>query len=105
MMPLKIQTTLAYQKETDDVLTLPFELRQKSRFKARLESGTEVGLFLKRGNILRNGDILQAENGLVIRLTAANESLSTVTCSDPLQLAKLCYHLGNRHVPLQIEAD
>lgn len=104
-MTLNIYTVLSKQQDNDDILSLPFDMRQKSRFKAVLESGTEVGVFLERGKILRDGEILQAENGLIVKLRAAKENLSTVTNSDPLLLARLCYHLGNRHVPLQITMD
>ena len=104
-MTLNIYTVLTTTPDDNvvgDSLSLPFDMRQKSRFKAVLESGTEVGIFLERGKILRDGESLQAENGLVIKLSAAKEHLSTVTSSDTLLLAKLCYHLGNRHIPLQI---
>ena len=88
--------------ETQGCLTLPFELRQKSRLKAQLDDGTEVGLMLPRGGVLRSGDLLKAENNMIIKVVAANESVSTAKHNDPLLLARACYHLGNRHVPLQI---
>jgi len=94
----KVQPTVKAQA----TLTLPFELRQKSRLRAVLDNGQEVGLMLARGDILRGGDCLQAENGLLIRLEAANEAVSSVTSTDTLLLQKACYHLGNRHIPLQI---
>jgi urease accessory protein len=93
------------QGEIDYHLTLPFELRQKARFKTRLDEGGEVGLFLQHGNVLQHGDLLRSENGKVVRILAAREAVSEVRCSDPLLLAKLCYHLGNRHVALQIGKD
>jgi len=102
---LKIISTISHQANCDDILTLPFATRQKSRFKAQLDSGKEVGIFLERGKILRDGDLLQTANGLIIRLASAEEKLSCVSCASPLLLAKLCYHLGNRHVSLQVEVD
>ncbi len=87
---------------SDDVLRLPFDTRQKSRFRAELEDGTEVGVFLERGQILRHGDCLRSDDGRVVRVEAADESVSTVRCGDATLLARVCYHLGNRHVPLQI---
>lgn len=90
--------------EPAGVLTLPFDTRQKSRFKARLDDGTEVGVFLPRGTLLRGGDLLLAADGRVIAVQAAPERVSTVSTADPLRLARACYHLGNRHVPLQIGA-
>jgi len=83
-------------------LTLPFELRQKSRLRTRLDNNEEVGLLLPRGTILRQGDLLRADNGLVIEIRAADETVSTARSTDPLLLARACYHLGNRHVALQI---
>jgi len=83
-------------------LVLPFELRQKSRLRSRLASGEEVGLFLERGIVLRGGDLLQAEDGMVIEVVAALETVSTVRDADAMLLARAAYHLGNRHVPVQI---
>jgi urease accessory protein len=83
-------------------LVLPFELRQKSRLRARLESGIEVGLFLERGTLLRGGDLLLAENGAVIEVLAAPEEVSTVTAKTPRDLTRAAYHLGNRHMALQV---
>lgn len=58
---------------------------------------------LPRGLLLRGGDILSNENGSeFIEVIAADEAVSVVRCADPFMLAKACYHLGNRHVPLQI---
>jgi|TARA_B110000908_G_scaffold71228_1_gene85959 urease accessory protein len=84
-------------------LTLAFESRQKARLKTRLDNGQEVGLFLPRGIILRGGDILQAETDETIRIIAADEAVSTLKSSDPVLLSRCCYHLGNRHVPIEIQ--
>lgn len=83
-------------------LTLPFDLRQKSRLRARLDNGEEAALQLKRGTILRSGDVLKADNGELILVQAALENVSTAFTEDHLLFARACYHLGNRHVPLQI---
>ncbi|MEJ1965887.1 MAG: urease accessory protein UreE [Gammaproteobacteria bacterium] len=83
-------------------LVLPFELRQKSRLRARLASGSEVGLFLERGIVLRGGDLLLAEDGTVIEVVAALETVSTVRDPSATRLARAGYHLGNRHVPVEI---
>jgi urease accessory protein len=105
-MILKVYERIDDVKEENlATLTLPFELRQKSRLKAKLDDGTEIGLMLTRGGLLRGGDLLCAENGLAIKVVAAAESVSKVTHADPLMLARACYHLGNRHVPLQITTD
>ncbi|KPJ90405.1 MAG: urease accessory protein UreE [Gammaproteobacteria bacterium SG8_11] len=101
-MVLKVTDKLPHRVDAQATLTLPFELRQKSRLRAVLDNGSEVGLMLPRGEVLRGGDCLRAENGLVIQLKAAEEAVTSVTSSDTLLLQKACYHLGNRHVPLQI---
>ena len=84
-------------------LTLPFDLRQKSRLRAALDDGREIGLFLPRGTVLRHGDRLQTTAGEWIEVRAAHERVSTATSDDPLLLLRAAYHLGNRHVPLQID--
>jgi urease accessory protein len=86
-------------------ITLPLELRVKSRQKVMLENGEEAGLFLPRGSIMKHGDRLQAESGEVIDIIAASEKVSSLYVDDPLLIARACYHLGNRHVPLQITAE
>jgi urease accessory protein len=87
-----------------DRLTLPFELRQKSRLVAKLEGGEPIALSLPRGHVLRHGALLQTEQGLVIEVCSALEELSVVGSADETLLLRAAYHLGNRHVPLQIRA-
>lgn len=86
----------------DATLSLPYELRQKSRLRSTLDNGIEVGLMLPRGSVLKAGDILQAEDGRLIGVFAAAEEVTTARSDDALTFAKACYHLGNRHTPLQI---
>lgn len=102
MTLIKVTELLDQPATAQASLSLPFELRQKSRLKANLDSGEEIGIMLPRGRVLRGGDCLKAENGLIIELKAAQESVSTATAPDQLTLQRACYHLGNRHVPLQI---
>ena len=97
-----IRRRIPPQNRFDDRLILPFERRQKSRLRTRLESGTEVGLFLERGTVLRDGDFLQTEEGLLIQVAAAVEQVYLVRCASPIELTRAAYHLGNRHVPLEI---
>ena len=102
MSLIKVTELLDQPTTSQASLSLPFELRQKSRLKANLDSGEEVGLILPRGRVLRGGDCLKAENGLIIELKAAREPVSIATAPDQMTLQRACYHLGNRHVPLQI---
>ncbi|MBK7794190.1 MAG: urease accessory protein UreE [Betaproteobacteria bacterium] len=83
-------------------LSLPFELRQKTRLRTVLTNGEEVGLFLPRGSVLRDGECLEAADGRVIRVVAADEALTEAGCADAALLARVAYHLGNRHVPVQV---
>ncbi|MEM8844780.1 MAG: urease accessory protein UreE [Pseudomonadota bacterium] len=86
-------------------LTLPFELRQKARLHTTLDNGDEAGLFLKRGDTLRGGDILKADSGENIKVISAKEEVSTVYSSNSLLLTRATYHLGNRHVPVEINSS
>lgn len=86
-------------------LVLPFDLRQRSRLLAVMDSGEEVGLLLPRGTVLRGGDRLQSSDGRLVEVVAAPEQVSIVRSSDARQLARAAYHLGNRHVALQITQD
>lgn len=86
------------------VLRLPFELRQRSRLRTILDTGEEIGIFLPRGSVLRDGDLLGNEDGAILVVRAAAERVSLGSSADPLLFSRACYHLGNRHVPLQIGA-
>jgi urease accessory protein len=89
-------------RRADVRLELPFQLRSKSRLRTALESGEEVGLFLERGSMLRGGELLLADDGRVVEVIAAPETVSMVESNDPWQLTRAAYHLGNRHISLQI---
>jgi urease accessory protein len=100
---LNITQRWSGEKNSADVqLVLPFQLRSKSRIRTALANGEEVGLVLERGSILRDGELLVAEDGRVVAVVAAPERVSTVYSRDPQQLLRAAYHLGNRHVALQI---
>jgi urease accessory protein len=101
---LLIESRTARQDRHDAELKLPFDQRQKSRLRTRLASGEEVGLFLEHGAVLRGGDYLQASDGRTVLVVAAEEDLMQATCATPFELARAAYHLGNRHVAVQIGA-
>jgi urease accessory protein len=92
----------AYKLDVKGQLKLPFDSRQKSRLKTKLVSGEEVGLMLPRGEILRGGDLVTASDGRVIEILAEPEKLLHI---ESASLAKIAYHLGNRHVPVQVGED
>jgi urease accessory protein len=87
---------------SDDKLVLPFDRRQKSRLRVMLESGTEAALTVERGAVLRGGDRLRASDNRIVEIVAAKEPVALVTASDQRDLMRAAYHLGNRHIPLQI---
>jgi urease accessory protein len=89
----------AYKLDVKGQLQLPFDSRQKSRLRTRLVSGEEVALLLPRGEILRGGDLVTASDGRVIEVLAEPEKLLHVESES---LPKVAYHLGNRHVPVQV---
>lgn len=99
---LKIMQQLTEADTPQTTLTLSFERRQKSRLRVRLDNGEEAALMLPRGIVLRHGDLLLADNGWVVAVQAEKEDVSTAFAKDTVALARACYHLGNRHVALQI---
>jgi urease accessory protein len=92
----------AYKVIVHGQLKLPFESRQKSRLRTQLVSGEEVGLMLPRGEILRGGDLVTASDGRIIEVISQEEKLLHIETKTPQELAKAAYHLGNRHVPVQV---
>ncbi|QJQ94068.1 MULTISPECIES: urease accessory protein UreE [Halomonadaceae] len=91
--------------QASDTLTLPFELRIRGRLKAKSDAGRELGLFLDRGPVLREGEGLRAESGEIVQVKAAIEPVVTARIATGLPLARLAYHLGNRHVQLALDED
>ncbi len=83
-------------------LRLPFERRQKSRQRATLVSGEEVAIELPRGQVLRGGDWLVTADGRVIEVVAQPERVTHIECESASALARAAYHLGNRHVPVEV---
>jgi urease accessory protein UreE len=99
---LTLHTKLAHAAAIDGELVLPYDQREKCRLRARLASGEEVGVFMVRGSVLRDGDLLTGEDKRVIRVLAAPEPTYAVYCATPHILARCAFHLGNRHTQTQI---
>jgi urease accessory protein len=83
-------------------IELPFDRRVVSRQRVMLSDGREAGLFLPRGSLLRGGDVVLAVDGTAIKINAAQEAVLQVTAIEPLALTRAAYHLGNRHVPVEV---
>ena len=88
---------------------LDWDVRQKSRIEATDSLGRALNVFLPRGTVLRGGDVLVCEDGSLVRVKAAPQPVLVVThCTDhgtPFDLLRAAYHLGNRHVPLELQPD
>ena len=88
---------------------LDWDVRQKSRFDATDSQGRQLGVFLPRGTVVRGGDVLVAEDGSMIRVSAAAQPVLVIThCTEhgtPFDLLRAAYHLGNRHVPIELKPD
>ena len=90
-------------------VTLDWDTRQKSRFQATDSQGRELGVFLPRGTAVRGGDVLVAEDGSLVRVIAAPQPLLRITAcgshGTPFDLVRAAYHLGNRHVQIELQPD
>ncbi|WP_341906492.1 urease accessory protein UreE [Polaromonas sp. YR568] len=88
---------------------LDWDVRQKSRFDATDSAGRHLGVFLPRGTLVRGGDVLVAEDGSMVRVIAAPQPVLRIThCAQhgtPFDLTRAAYHLGNRHVPIELQPD
>jgi urease accessory protein len=104
---LELQTKLkvkrnAHAAEVRDQLRLPFDARQKTRLRTHLVSGEEVAVMLPRGDILRGGDLLTASDGRIVEVIAEPERVLHITCATTQALMRAAYHLGNRHVAVEV---
>jgi len=99
---LSLHTKIAHADTVHDELVLPYDQRERCRQRARLASGEEVALFLVRGTVLRDGELLTGEGGRVVRVVAALEPTHVVRCETPTMLARCAFHLGNRHTQVQV---
>ncbi len=97
-----LHTRLESATEIHAQLTLPFHLREKSRFRASLNSGEDVAVLTVRGSVLRDGDLISTEDGFVVKIIAAPEPTYHVVCNTARELLRCAFHLGNRHTQAQV---
>lgn len=90
-------------------VSLDWDVRQKSRFQVEDSSGRVLSVFLQRGHVVRGGDVLIADDGSLVRIEAAPQALLRITTcpqhGTPFDLIRAAYHLGNRHVPIELKPD
>lgn len=90
-------------------VTLDWDQRQKSRFDCEDTQGRRIGVFLARGTVVRGGDVLLTHDGSLLKVVAAPQAVLRITpCQahgSPFDLTRAAYHLGNRHVPIELQPD
>jgi urease accessory protein len=84
---------------------LSFEARSKSRLLLRLDNGEAAALVVERGRLLRGGDRVRTQDGRDVLIIAAEESLLEASSDDPVAIARAAFHLGNRHVAVQVMSN
>lgn len=96
---------LTHLHDGDEYLevVVDFAARQKSRLRTQTTDGRELAWFIERGYVLREGDVLKCQDGTLVKVCCAIEQVSDVKHEQALLLMRAAYHLGNRHVPLQVE--
>ena len=99
---IELYPAKATEKKATRTLTLPFDIRKKCRLRAVLDDGEEVAVFTERGSILRHGMKLEEKDGAIVEVRAAFEKVSNAHTTESLLLTRAAYHLGNRHIPLQV---
>ena len=88
-----------------DTVVLDFEERHRRRVAMKGVKGTEFLLDLPEAIMLRSGDALVLDDGRLVEVVAAPEPLAEVRIGEPKDLARLAWHLGNRHLPIQLLAN
>lgn len=105
MLRLTQRLSAGGREHAQHVLVLDYDHRVKSRLAARCTDGTEVAMILERGTVLRDGDLLAGDDGVLVRVEAAPQPLARVNASTAIDLLRAVYHLANRHVPAKIVND
>lgn len=101
-MIYEVYERLDHAHEIDDQVVLDADIREKGRFKTIAKSGAEVRVFLERGKTLNVGEVLKTQCGKHIEILGTPEAVTKARCEDWETFSKACYHLGNRHVKIQV---
>lgn len=99
---LTLNTQIDYADSFSAELVLPYEMRENSRLRTALASGEEVAIFTPRGTVLRHNDLLQGDDGRIVKIIAAHEPTYRVSCASTHDLLRCAFHLGNRHTQTQV---
>ena len=99
---LTLHTRLEHADTVTDQVVLAYDQRERCRLRVQLQSGAEAALFLPRGSVLRDSDLLTGPEGAVVRVLAASEATYRVGAADANALLRCAFHLGNRHSQVQI---
>ncbi len=86
-------------------VTLPFDQRHRRRLRLRDDQGQDFMLDLPRAAVMRAGDLLRLEDGGHLAVRAADEPVLDIACAGPEQALRVAWHLGNRHVAVQVLGD
>jgi urease accessory protein len=98
----EVYQRLNHGHNIEDHVVLDHDVRVKGRFKVTSKKGVEVRVFLERGNTLKVGEVLKTECGKEIEILGAEEEVTHAECENWETFSKACYHLGNRHVKIQV---
>jgi urease accessory protein len=104
MRAIAVKTATAWAGNAADSVVLDYDDRHRRRMAMKATKGLAFLLDLPAATSLRNGDALVLEDGRLVEVVAAPEPLLEIRCADPLQLTRVAWHLGNRHVPVQVLA-
>ena len=91
------------REEERGIVTLSYDARCRRRIRLSTDSGEDFLLDLPEAAVLADGDAVRLEEGGYIRVCAAEEKLMRVSCRDTTHFARIAWHLGNRHLPAEIE--
>jgi urease accessory protein UreE len=100
---LTLHTRLERADQVDDQAVLAYDQRERCRLRVTLASGADAAIFLPRGSVLRNGDLLTGPEGAVVRIVAAPEATYRISADSAEALIRCAFHLGNRHGQVQID--
>jgi urease accessory protein len=101
----RVLSGAARTQAADDAVLLDHDLRHRRRIALRGDGGAEFLLDLPEATVLRDGDALLLEDGRIIAVRAAPEPLAEIAAGDAAALARIAWHIGNRHLAAAIFAD